>query len=86
MLFARIFAIVHGHGVEPERIRIRFLISVEAAADLREYALFASADTASCYTFLQQGTSFFDDWQFITGGDLTNGLVTYIDENTAVRD
>jgi beta-glucanase (GH16 family) len=34
---------------------------------------------------LQQGNSFFSGWDFFTGADPTNGIVTYIDQNTAVR-
>ncbi|KAI0344060.1 hypothetical protein BDW22DRAFT_1355344 [Trametopsis cervina] len=30
-----------------------------------------------------QGSTFFDGWDFFTGGDPTNGIVTYIDQNTA---
>ena len=38
----------------------------------------------SRYTLVQQGASFFDSWNFTVGGDLTHGLVTYVDQNTAV--
>lgn len=51
------------------------------------------SDILECFTpfFLicpfssQQGSSFFNGWDFFTGGDPTNGLVTYIDQATAVR-
>jgi len=39
---------------------------------------------ASSWKLLQSyGSNFFDGWEFFTGSDPTNGIVTYIDENTA---
>lgn len=38
-----------------------------------------------CTFSYQQGSSFFQGWDFFTGSDPTNGIVTYIDQNTAVR-
>ena len=33
----------------------------------------------------QSGQSFFQGWDFFTGSDPTNGMVTFVDQQTAVR-
>ena len=38
-----------------------------------------------CNFIPQSGSTFFSGWDFFTGGDPTNGIVEYVDQQTAVR-
>ncbi|KAF9470525.1 hypothetical protein BDN70DRAFT_888989 [Pholiota conissans] len=45
----------------------------------------SSTSTPSPWTLIEthEGDNFFAGWNFFTGGDPTNGIVTYVDQNTA---
>lgn len=59
---------------------------METQAKLRESNSSTQSITfAHLEGYGQQGNAFLNGWDFFTGLDPTNGQVTYVDQNTAVR-
>jgi hypothetical protein len=61
-------------------VRSLSLLSVPAGAKFFTFDLLLV-----CNFFPQSGSTFFSGWNFFTGGDPTNGIVQYVDQQTAVR-